>query len=252
MRQGAAALLTVAALCVAAGCGGSGSTESATTTASAGTHTGVTATGASLPRPLAGTVARVRRELRGIPQHSLVLGSPTAPVSIVEYGHFACPTCAAAHRTVVPEVIERYVRTGKASLEFRGIGGDTPSRARDLALSAAAASAQRRGWEYVQLAYLRGLEKPGAAQGTPSESPAQLATALGLDMEAWDDELVRPSRLAQVEAAANVAAVARFSNYPVFLLRARTSPEQPFVVLTAPSSVGAFATAIAKAQHPPG
>ena len=56
-------------------------------------------------------------------------------------------------------------------------------------------------------------------------------------MDAWDDELVRPARLAQVEAAANVAAVARFSTYPVFLLRARTSPEQPFVVLTAPSSV---------------
>jgi thioredoxin family protein len=251
VKERRAALLTAVALCLAAGCGGeSGSTESATTARAA--DTGVTTTAASRAAPLAGTVARVRRELRGIPQHSLVLGNQAAPVTIVEYGHFACPTCAAAHRGIVPEVIDRYVRTGKASLEFRGIGGDTPSPARDLALSAAAASAQRHGWDFVQLAYLRGLEKPGSAPGTPAESPARLATALGLDVQAWGDELARPSRLAQVEAAANVAAVARFSTYPVFLVRARKSPERPFVVLTDPGSVEAFAAAIAKAQRPAG
>ena len=237
-------------LCVAAGCGGSGSTASATTTASAGTHTGVTATGASLPRPLAGTVAHVRRGSRGIPQHSLVLGSPTAPVTIVEYGHFACPTCAAAHRTVVPEVIERYVRTGKASLEFRGIGGDTPSRARDLALSAAAASAQRRGWEYVQLAYLRGLEKPRRRAGD----------AVGIARPARDGPRPRHGGVGRrarpaVPARAGRGRCQRRGRGPVLDLSRvpaprADEPEQPFVVLTAPSSVGAFATAIAEGAAP--
>ena len=96
-----------------------------------------------------------------------MLGSPTAPVTIVEYGTFACPTCAALHRDVLPEVIERYVRTGKASLEFRGIAGDDASQARDLALASWAASAQRHGWDFLQLAYLRSLEGtlPGRGAG---------------------------------------------------------------------------------------
>src|SRR3954447_21235269 len=33
----------------------------------------------------------VQREFAGIPQHGLVLGSPKAPVTIIEYGHLQCP-----------------------------------------------------------------------------------------------------------------------------------------------------------------
>jgi len=168
-------------------------------------------------------------------------------VTIIEYGNFACPTCAAAHGTVLPEVIEHYVRTGKASLEFRGIAGDSRSRSRDLALSAHAASAQRRGWDFVQLAYLRSLERGAALQGAPAESSAQLAAALGLDVRGWNDERAKPAWSSQVKAAASVAAVARFSAFPVFLVRARDNSERPFVVLTDPSSVREFAGAIAKA-----
>jgi protein-disulfide isomerase len=239
--------LLVAGTLVTAGCsGGDPADESAATTPSpTATQTGADTPSTAAPAPIAKTVARVRRELRGIPQRGLVLGSPTAPVTIVEYGHFECPTCAAAHGKVLPAVIERFVRTGKASLELRPLGG-SPSRSRDLAIGAYAASAQRRGWDFTQLAYLRSL------QGSSSDSPAELAAALGLDEERWGDEIANPKWPAQVTAAGNVAAAARFSTYPVFLVRARARPGQPFVVLTNPGSVRAFGDAIAKAEKPGG
>jgi len=195
---------------------------------------------------LARSAAQVRRELLGIPQHGLVLGLPTAPITIVEYGAFGCPQCAAVHRGVLPQVIARYVRTGKASLEFRGLAGTAPSSARDLALAAYAASAQSHGWDFLQLAYLRSLET-----GT-TESTARLATALGLDAKRLGIDATRPEWLTQVKAAASVAAVAQFVTFPVFLVRARTQPGQPFVVLTRPGSVKAFADAIAKTGAPGG
>ena len=170
---------------VAAGCGGSSKDAGApttTTAGSAGTTTVDVPTRTTTGATLTKTAARVRAQLRGIPQHGLVLGNPKAPVTIVEYGKFACPTCAAVHRDVLPTVIERYVRTGKASLEFRGLAGDAPSASRDLALATYAAAAQRGGWDFLQLAYLRSLE--GAQPGTTTESPAQLAAALGLECEA--------------------------------------------------------------------
>lgn len=245
--RGGAALL-VALTIVTAGCSGgqdAATNDSASSSpATANTQTVAEAASTTPAAPLAATVARVRSELRGIPQKGLVLGSPSAPVTIIDYGHFACPTCAAVHGTVLPKVIERYVRTGKASIEFRGIAGSTASPARDLALGSHAAAAQRRGWAFVQLAYRRNLER-GDASPEPS---ARLAAALGLDARGWNDELENPAWSAQVKGAADVAAVARFSTYPVFLVRARDNPGAPFVVLTNPGSVGAFAGAIAKAQ----
>ena len=246
--RGKTALLIAFALATA-GCGGDqGATDepASSTPAPAGTQTVAEAPSTTASAPLPRTAARVRDGLRGIPQQGLVLGSRSAPVAIIEYGTFECPTCAAVHGTVLPQVIERYVRTGKASLEFRGLAGDSSSPSRDLALGAHAAAAQGRGWDFVQLAYLRSLEHGGALP----EPSARLAAALGLDARGWNEDLEQPARSAQIRAAASVAAVARFSTYPVFLVRARDDPGHPFIVLTDPSSVRAFAGAIAKARKP--
>jgi hypothetical protein len=150
------------------------------------------------------------------------------------------------HRDLLPQVIERYVRAGKASLEFRGVAGDAASADRDLALASWAASAQRHGWDFLQLAYLRSLER--SLPGLPAESPAGLAGALGLDAKRLGTDATRPKWQTQVRAAANVAGVTRMSTFPVFLVRARTKPDHPFVVLTRPGSMRSFVDAVAKAQ----
>lgn len=48
-----------------------------------------------------------------------VLGDPDAPVTIIEYSSLTCPHCAEFHKTVLPEVREKYIDTGKAKLIFR-------------------------------------------------------------------------------------------------------------------------------------
>ena len=57
--------------------------------------------------------------LKGIPQSGLALGSPKAPVTIVEFADLQCPFCAEYHRNVFPSILDRYVRTGKVRLELR-------------------------------------------------------------------------------------------------------------------------------------
>ena len=59
--------------------------------------------------------------LRGIPQHGTTLGSPNAPVRLVEYADLQCVYCGAWARDVFPTLVRRYVRTGKVQLEFRGL-----------------------------------------------------------------------------------------------------------------------------------
>jgi protein-disulfide isomerase len=241
-----AAVLAGLAL-VGAGCGRS-STSSGTPTTTDAPGTTTDGSPSTPPRvTVAASAAQVRRLLRGIPQHGLVLGDPDAPVSIIEYSTLECPACAAVHSDILPTVIDRYVRTGKASLEFRSVAGDTSSPARDLALAAYAASAQGRGWNFLQLAYLRSLQ--GTPAGTTAQSIARLAKAAGLDATRLELDATKPRWLTEVRAAASVAAAARMSAFPVFLVRARAKPNTPFVVLTRPGSVRAFSNAVAKAAR---
>jgi hypothetical protein len=240
--SGIGVALVVGAAIAVAGCGGGGSDTTAVPPATTAAST-TPAMPAAPAATLAASAARVRRELRGIPQRGLVLGRPAAPVTIVEYGDFACPQCAAVHRDVLPAVIARYVRTGKASLEFRGLAGETPTRPRDLVLATYAASAQRRGWDFLQLANLRSLAHPPFG-----ERVGPLASVLGLDEGRLASDMARPEWETQVRAARSVAAATRMSSFPVFLVRARSRPGDPFVVLTRPGSVAAFDRAIAKAR----
>ena len=49
----------------------------------------------------------------------LVVGDPSAPITIIEYSSFTCPHCAAFHEEVFPTLEEKYLKTGKASMVLR-------------------------------------------------------------------------------------------------------------------------------------
>ena len=48
-----------------------------------------------------------------------VMGNPNAKVKLVEYGSLTCPHCRAFDDEAVPTLIEKYVKSGKVSWEFR-------------------------------------------------------------------------------------------------------------------------------------
>ena len=48
-----------------------------------------------------------------------VLGSPDAPVTIVEYSSYTCPHCARFHRETLPRLKTEYIDIGVARLVFR-------------------------------------------------------------------------------------------------------------------------------------
>ena len=47
------------------------------------------------------------------------MGDPKARVAVVEYGSLTCPHCRHFAETAVKPLVDQYVRTGKASYEFR-------------------------------------------------------------------------------------------------------------------------------------
>lgn len=46
------------------------------------------------------------------------IGSPNAPVKLMEFGDFKCPACKAFHDTIYPQLKKDYIDTGKVQMFF--------------------------------------------------------------------------------------------------------------------------------------
>ena len=53
------------------------------------------------------------------PEGGFRMGNPRAKIAVVEYGSLTCPHCRHFAETAVGPLVSQYVRTGKASYEFR-------------------------------------------------------------------------------------------------------------------------------------
>jgi len=88
-----------------------------------------------------------------IPRQESTLGSPDAPLTIVEYSDFLCPFCARAALEIVPQIEEEYVVAGKVKLVFKHF----VVHGQEAALAAGAAhcaSEQNAFWVYHDMLYL--------------------------------------------------------------------------------------------------
>jgi protein-disulfide isomerase len=131
-------------------------------------------------------VASVGKLIDGIPQEKLVLGDPKAKVHLIEYGDLQCPICKAYSEQVLPEIIQKRVRSGEITLEFRNfviIGADSvPAGA-----AAVAAGNQGKGWNYIELWYRnQGTENSGYVTDEFIESIAKGAKVP--DFAKWNKE----------------------------------------------------------------
>jgi protein-disulfide isomerase len=137
---------------------------SAAAVAAAGILIGVLAFGGGGAKSPAATVygtGAVARLLNGIPQQGAALGSPAAPVTLVEYADPQCPYCAEWATSGLPGIVERYVRTGKVRIVFNGmafVGSDSATALR----TAVAAGRQNRMWDVLELLFQnQGTENTG-------------------------------------------------------------------------------------------
>src|SRR3989344_4900241 len=82
-----------------------------------------------------------------IQKSDFVLGNPAAKVVLIEYGDFQCPFCGRFFQAAEKQIIETYVKTGKAAFVWRDFAflGEESFRAAE---AARCAGEQNKFWEY--------------------------------------------------------------------------------------------------------
>jgi protein-disulfide isomerase len=74
---------------------------------------------ADVPQPALAQNPSLPELLQPGPLGDMILGSDTAPVTIIEYASMTCPHCAKFHEETYPELKRKYIDTGKVRFIFR-------------------------------------------------------------------------------------------------------------------------------------
>lgn len=104
------------------------------------------------PAPSGSQSASAAAALANIADDDPSLGNPNAPVTLVEFGDFQCPFCNRFFREAERDIIETYVKTGKARFVYRDLTILGPE---SVAAAEAAECAHEQGkfWAYHDRLY---------------------------------------------------------------------------------------------------
>jgi len=114
---------------------------------------------------------------------SPILGDPSAPITIVEFGDYQCEQCYAWFHETKPSIVQDYIDTGKANLVFVDLaflGKDSIP----ASMATYCAEDQEMYWEYHDLLYnfQEGVDNGWAN----SERLKAFAFSLGLDKDLFE------------------------------------------------------------------
>lgn len=156
-------------------------------------------------------VSTVRTLLKGIPQRGNVLGSPSAPVTLVEYVDMQCPYCDAFEKEVFPGLVRNYIRPGDVRMVIRPLAfiGPDSIRGRNAVV---AAGRQNKFFNFMQLLYEnQGTENTGWLNDAMVR---RLAAAAGLNVAKHDADRKSASVIKAAKAFDSLAKAAGVHSTP--------------------------------------
>ena len=167
------------------------------------------------------------------------LGSPNAPVTIVEFGDYQCPTCDEWYRSQEAQLVQNLVTTGKAKLVWRDFdyyGPDSVSASE----AAYAAGEQGKFWQFHDLLF--------QSQQTPNNGWASkqnmemFARQLGLNMTQFDSSFTSGKYDSLVNSNHSLGVQAGISETPTFFL---IGPNGKIVTIAGDQPESVFEQAVA-------
>lgn len=153
-----------------------------------------------------------------------VLGSPTAPVEVIEFADFECPSCGQFATLTEPDVRTKYVNTGKVRIRFMDFPLQMHPNTWDASLAAACANDQGKFWEMHDVIFQNQDRWNGEATSRPRSALADMAKGIGLDMTKYDACMKADTHRANVQAHLQEGERHQVNQTPTFLIGGKLYP----------------------------
>ena len=146
---------------------------------------------------------------------SPLLGSPQAPITLVEFGDYQCHFCNVFFQSTEGDILKNYVETGKVKLIFKDfniIGPDSVNASH----GAHCANEQGMFWEYHDVLYSNWAgENNGWAS---SDNLLRFANEIGLDTEKWSECMLNENHSLTILASNQDAKDLALTGTPAFFV----------------------------------
>ena len=146
---------------------------------------------------------------------SPILGSDSAPITIIEFGDYQCEQCYNWYHNTKDSIVQNYIETGKANLIFVDlaiIGRDSPK----AAAATYCAEEQGKYWEYHDLLYT--YQERVDSGWANSERLKAFAYDLKLDTELFDSCIDSGKFAKRVQFNTNEAKKQGATGTPTFII----------------------------------
>ncbi|MGO9488334.1 MAG: DsbA family protein [Solirubrobacteraceae bacterium] len=189
----------------------------------------------------------VEELLAGIPQSAARLGDPQAPVALDYFGDLQCPYCREFSLRTLPGLIQRWVRAGKLSIQYRAL--ETATQDPDVFVSqqvaALAAGRQQKTWDFIEIFYVeQGEENSGYV--TDAFLRGIAGQVAGLDLAQWTEDRQDPELAKTIVDDGLAAQSAGLRGTPSFLIGRTGGTMTTFE----PADTGSFDTTIEELSKP--
>jgi len=158
--------------------------------------------------------------LPAVKSEGYVIGSPSAPVEVIEFADFECPACAQFATLHEPDVRSRLVQPGHVRLRFMDmplveIGHRNSPTA---SLAAACANEQGKFWEMHDKIFANQDRWATQATRNPRGVIDPLAQQVGLDVSRYDQCMDSQKYVANIQAHRRAAERYRVQSTPSFVI----------------------------------
>jgi protein-disulfide isomerase len=169
-------------------------------------------------------ISRIDPSLPPLKAEGYLLGSPTAPVEVIEFADFECPACGQYATVTEPDVRTTLVNRGLIRVRYMDYPLSMHKNTWDASLAAACANAQGKFWEMHDALFANQDRWNGEATSRPRSVIADLAKGIGLDMTKYgacmDAETYRP----QIQASLDEGARRGVNSTPTFVFNGLMVP----------------------------
>jgi len=169
-----------------------------------------------------------------------VMGSESAPVTVVEFADYQCPYCLRFTSTTFPSLKRDYIDTGKVRWVALNLPLPFHKDARKAAQAALCAGEQGKFWEMREELF----KNP---QKLAAEHLPEHAASVGIDVEAFNACLASDRHFADIDQDAKDASKVRLTGTPSFIVGKTASDKITGQVVIGAQPLNVFRAAIRKA-----